>query len=349
MSRLPVAVLGATGMVGQRFIQLLADHPNFVVTAVTGSGRSAGRTYRDACRWVLDSAMPPAVADLPVLSEDAPLEPRLVFSALPSDAAARHEARLAALGHIVCSNASHHRMDADVPLLMPEVNPDHLALLHVQRRRRGWSGAIVTNPNCTSMPVTMVLKPLHDAFGLTRVLVVSMQALSGAGYPGVPSYDVIDNVIPYIGGEESKLSAEPMKMLGTLSEEAVVPADYRASAHCNRVPVLEGHTVAVSIELQRKATPAQVAAVLADWRALPQQLQLHSAPPQPVMVLAAEDRPQPRRDRMNGNGMATSVGRIRPCEVLDIKLTALSHNTIRGAAGASILNAELMLAQGWLD
>jgi aspartate-semialdehyde dehydrogenase len=349
MSRLPVAVLGATGMVGQRFIQLLADHPNFTVTALTGSGRSAGRSYREACRWVLDTTMPAAVADLPVLSEDAPLAPRLVFSALPSDAAARHEARLASLGHIVCSNASHHRMDADVPLLMPEVNPDHLGLLHRQRQLRGWSGAIVTNPNCTSMPVTMVLKPLHDAFGIAKVLVVSMQALSGAGYPGVPSYDVIDNVIPYIGGEESKLSAEPMKMLGTLTETGIVAAEYRASAHCNRVPVLEGHTVAVSIELQRKATPAQVAAALAEWRALPQQLGLHSAPAQPVMVLEGEDRPQPRRDRMNGNGMATSVGRIRPCDVLDIKLAALSHNTIRGAAGASILNAELMLAQGWLD
>ena len=348
MSRIPVAVLGATGMVGQRFIQLLAHHPNFVVAAVTGSGRSAGRSYGEACRWVLDTPMPADVVGLPVLSEDAALEPRLVFSALPSDAAARHEARLAATGHIVCSNASHHRMDADVPLLMPEVNPQHLGLLTTQRRLRGWSGAIVTNPNCTSMPVTMVLKPLLDAFGLSRVLVFSMQALSGAGYPGVPSYDMIDNVVPYIGGEEAKLSAEPMKMLGALRDEQIVAADYRASSHCNRVPVLEGHTVALSIELERKATPAEVADVLAQWRALPQQLALPSAPPQPVIVRREDDRPQPRRDRMNGNGMATTVGRIRPCEVLDIKLVALSHNTIRGAAGASILNAELMLAEGWL-
>jgi aspartate-semialdehyde dehydrogenase len=292
--------------------------------------------------------MPAAVADLTVLDADADVPAQLVFSALPSTVAGPIEQRLAAAGHIVCSNASNHRMEPDVPLVIPEVNPDHLALITVQRRRRGWSGAIVTNPNCTSTPATMVLKPLLDTFGVRRMLLVSMQALSGAGYPGVPSYDIVDNVIPFIGGEEPKLEVEPQKMLGQLRDETIVPASFTTSAHCNRVPVLEGHLVCLSIELERKASSDEIATVLSNFRGLPQELRLPTAPEQPIIVRNEPDRPQPRRDRDAGRGMATVVGRIRPCSLFDIKLIALSHNTIRGAAGASILNAELMHAQGWL-
>jgi aspartate-semialdehyde dehydrogenase len=341
-------VLGATGAVGQRFIQLLEGHPLFRVVALTGSERSAGKKYREVCRWVLDTPMPAAVADLTVLDADADVPAQLVFSALPSTVAGPIEQRLAAAGHIVCSNASNHRMEPDVPLVIPEVNPDHLALITVQRRRRGWSGAIVTNPNCTSTPATMVLKPLLDTFGVRRMLLVSMQALSGAGYPGVPSYDIVDNVIPFIGGEEPKLEVEPQKMLGQLRDETIVPASFTTSAHCNRVPVLEGHLVCLSIELERKASSDEIATVLSNFRGLPQELRLPTAPEQPIIVRNEPDRPQPRRDRDAGRGMATVVGRIRPCSLFDIKLIALSHNTIRGAAGASILNAELMHAQGWL-
>ncbi|WP_322511481.1 aspartate-semialdehyde dehydrogenase [Chloroflexus sp.] len=348
MATIPVAVLGATGAVGQRFIQLLEGHPLFEVVALTGSERSAGKKYREVCRWVLDTPMPAAVADLTVLDADADLPAQLVFSALPSNVAGPIEQRLAAAGHIVCSNASNHRMEPDVPLVIPEVNPDHLQLIPVQRRRRGWSGAIVTNPNCTSTPATMVLRPLLDTFGVRRMLLVSMQALSGAGYPGVPSYDIVDNVIPFIGGEEPKLEIEPQKMLGQLRDDTIVPASFTTSAHCNRVPVLEGHLVCLSIELEQKATPDEVATVLRQFRGLPQELRLPTAPEQPIIVRNEPDRPQPRRDRDAGRGMATVVGRIRPCSLFDIKLIALSHNTIRGAAGASILNAELMHAQGWL-
>ncbi|ACL23099.1 aspartate-semialdehyde dehydrogenase [Chloroflexus aggregans] len=348
MAAIPVAVLGATGAVGQRFIQLLDKHPLFQVVALTGSERSAGKKYREVCRWVLDTPMPPEVAHLTVLDAEADVPAQLVFSALPSNVAGPIEQRLAAAGHIVCSNASNHRMEPDVPLVIPEVNPDHLNLIAVQRRRRGWSGAIVTNPNCTSTPATMVLRPLLDTFGVRRMLLVSMQALSGAGYPGVPSYDIVDNVIPFIGGEEPKLEVEPQKMLGQLRDDTIVPASFTTSAHCNRVPVLEGHLVCLSIELERKASPEEVADVLRAFRGLPQELRLPTAPEQPIIVRDEPDRPQPRRDRDAGRGMATVVGRIRPCSLFGIKLIALSHNTIRGAAGASILNAELMHAQGWL-
>lgn len=348
MAAIPVAVLGATGAVGQRFIQLLDKHPLFQVVALAGSERSAGKKYREVCRWVLDTPMPPEVAHLTVLDAEADVPAKLVFSALPSNVAGPIEQRLAAAGHIVCSNASNHRMEPDVPLVIPEVNPDHLNLIAVQRRRRGWSGAIVTNPNCTSTPATMVLRPLLDTFGVRRMLLVSMQALSGAGYPGVPSYDIVDNVIPFIGGEEPKLEVEPQKMLGQLRDDTIVPASFTTSAHCNRVPVLEGHLVCLSIELERKASPEEVADVLRAFRGLPQELRLPTAPEQPIIVRDEPDRPQPRRDRDAGRGMATVVGRIRPCSLFDIKLIALSHNTIRGAAGASILNAELMHAQGWL-
>lgn len=346
--KLRVAVLGATGTVGQRFLQLLEGHPWFEVAALTGSERSAGKTYAEAARWVLDTPVPAAVRELPILPEDATLDTPLVFSALPSKTAGAIEARLAAAGHLVCTNASDHRMDPDVPLLIPEVNPEHLELLAVQRRRRGWSGAIVANPNCTATGPTMALRPLHDAFGVTKVLLMSMQALSGAGYPGVPSYDAIDNVIPYIGGEEPKVETEPQKMLGPLGDGQVIPAAFALSAHCNRVPVLEGHLECLSVAFERRPAAAEVAEVLRGFRALPQELGLPSAPPQPVIVRDEPDRPQTRRDRDAGRGMSTVVGRVRLCPILDIKFVCLSHNTIRGAAGGSLLNAELMYAQGML-
>lgn len=348
MSKLPVAVLGATGTVGQRFIQLLEGHPWFEVAALTGSERSAGRPYAEACRWVLDTPMPAAVRDLTVLAEDAALHTPLVFSALPSKTAGAIEQHYARAGHVVCSNASDHRMDPDVPLLIPEVNPDHLELIAVQRKRRGWPGAIITNPNCTATGPTMVLRPLHDAFGVTRLLLMSMQALSGAGYPGVPAYDAVDNVIPYIGGEEPKVEVEPQKMLGTLQDGAVVPAPFATSAHCNRVPVLEGHLECLSIGFSRRPGREDLIDALRSFRALPQELKLPSAPPQPVIVRDEPDRPQTRRDRDAGRGMSTVAGRIRECPILDYKLVVLSHNTIRGAAGGSLLNAELIYAQGLL-
>lgn len=348
MPRIPVAILGATGMVGQRFIQLLHAHPWFEIAALTGSDRTAGKSYGVAGGWRLDTPIPASVRDMPILPGDAALDTPLVFSALPSSVAEAHETRLAQAGHIVCSNASCHRMAADVPLLIPEVNPEHLDLIPIQRQQRGWSGAIITNPNCTSTPATMVFRPLLDAFGLKRTLIVSMQALSGAGYPGVASYDAIDNVIPYVGGEEPKVESEPQKMLGTLRDGQIVPAGFVTSAHCNRVPVLEGHLECISVELARTATPADVQAVLREWRALPQELHLPSAPPQPIIVRDEADRPQTRRDRDASNGMATVVGRIRECAILDYKLVALGHNTVRGAAGGSVLNAELLHARGYL-
>lgn len=348
MPKIKVAVLGATGTVGQRFVQLLQGHPWFEITALTGSERSAGRTYGETCRWVIDGEMPAALRAMPVLGSEDELDAHLVFSALPSNVAGPIEERLAAAGHVVCSNASNHRMAPDVPLLVPEVNPDHLGLIEVQRRRRGWRGAIVTNPNCTSTPITMAFRPLLDTFGISKALIVSMQALSGAGYPGVPSYDAMDNVVPYIGGEEPKVESEPQKMLGTLNGETVVPAGFTSSAHCNRVPVLEGHLECVSVALERKASVEDLIAALRGFQALPQELRLPSAPPQPIVVRDEPDRPQTRRDRDAGRGMATVVGRVRECAILDYKFVCLAHNTIRGAAGGSLLNAELMVAQGIL-
>jgi aspartate-semialdehyde dehydrogenase len=341
-----VAVLGATGTVGQRFIQLLDGHPWFEVAALVGSERSAGQTYGEASRWVLDTPMPPAVRAMTILSDDAELDTPLVFSALPSKTAGAIEQRLARAGHIVCSNASDHRDEPDVPLLIPEVNPEHLGLIATQRERRGWSGAIVTNPNCTATGPTMALRPLHEAFGVTKLLLVSMQALSGAGYPGVPSYDAMDNVIPYIGGEEPKVELEPQKMLGRLRDGQIEPAPFTSSAHCNRVPVLEGHLVCLSVAFARRPALDELAAALRGFRSLPQELGLPSAPAQPIIVRDEPDRPQIRRDRNAEDGMATTVGRIRPCPILDYKFVCLSHNTIRGAAGGSLLNAELMHAQG---
>ncbi|MGC8837659.1 MAG: aspartate-semialdehyde dehydrogenase [Anaerolineae bacterium] len=344
-----VGILGATGAVGQRLVQLLDGHPWFRVTALAGSERSAGRPYGEACRWLLSGDMPAWAREMPVQEAQPGLECQLVFSALPGGAAGPLEEAFAAAGYAVCSTASAHRADPDVPILVPEVNPEHLSLLRIQQARRGWAGFLVAKPNCSSTHLVTVLKPLWDAFGLRRVLVVTLQALSGAGYPGVPSLDVVDNIIPYIPGEEEKVEWEPRKILGRLADGEIVEADLPISAQCTRVPVLDGHTECVSVELARKASLDEVVAVLKGFRGLPQDLGLPSAPPQAILVRPEPDRPQPRLDRDAGAGMATTVGRVRPCPVLDYRLVLLGHNTVRGAAGGALLTAELLYAQGYLD
>jgi len=357
--KIPVAVLAATGLVGQRFVQLLDDHPWFKVVALTGSPRAVGQRYDEACHWVLPEAMPGWAAALPVQATDPEnLSVPLVFSALPSRVAREVEPGFARAGTMVCSNASAYRREPDVPLLMPEVNPDHLSLLAVQREQRGWSGGIVTNPNCTSAGMTVTLKALQDAFGVRRVFAVSLQALSGAGYPGVASLDILDNVIPYIEGEEEKVEWESRKMLGTLREGGVELAGFAVSAHANRVAVSDGHLVTLSVELENghrndshkndSASLERAAQVLREYTAPPASRDLPSAP-RPVILLRDEpDRPQPRLDRLAGGGMTTVVGRLRQDPLFDLKMVVLSHNTIRGAAGGSIYNAELLVEQGWL-
>ena len=350
MNRIPVAVLAATGSVGQRFVQLLDHHPWFEVVALTGSERGHGKTYGEVCRWLLAEEMPEWARTMPVLpSEAASLNgARLAFSALPADTARQVEPALAQAGICVCSNASAYRKEPDVPLLIPEVNPEHARLVEVQRKRRGWSGWITTNPNCTSTGMTIALKALQDAFGLKRVFAVSMQALSGAGYPGVASLDIADNVVPFIGGEEEKVEWEPRKMLGKLEGEEVHLAEIGISAHTNRVAVTDGHLVCLTVELAQRATPEQAAAVLAAFQAPPPVAELPSAARPVIQVREEENRPQPRLDRMTGNGMTTVVGRVRPDPLFDLRLVVLSHNTIRGAAGGSLLNAELMVRLGYV-
>ena len=345
MQKLDVAVLGATGAVGQRFIQLLENHPWFRVAEVIGSERTAGRTYGEAARWVLDGQPPESVAGKTVLGLDDTFSSPLIFSALPADAAKTREVELAAAGHVVCTNASVNRMVADVPLMLPEVNGDHARLVEVQRRNRGYStGAVVANSNCTAMPVVMALAPLRQ-FGVSKIHVVSQQAISGAGYPGVASLDIVDNVIPYVSNDEEKLETETLRMLGNLDGEEVVWLDAVIGATCTRGGVIDGHTVHVSVTLDAQPTLDEV---LAAWEAMPGLSHLPSAPKHPLQYMPQIDRPQPRRDRMAGNGMTTSIGRLRPCPLLGYKFVALSHNTIRGAAGGSILNAELLAVEGYL-
>lgn len=347
--RIPVSVLAATGSVGQRFVQLLDCHPWFEVVALTGSDRTVGQTYGEACRWLLPEPMPEWASKMkivPTTVEDC--AGAFAFSALPASAALEVEPLLAHAGIKVCSNASAYRAAPDVPILLPEVNPDHTRLIEAQRRQRGWErgGLIVTNSNCTSTGMTVALKALQDAFGLSVVFAVSMQALSGAGYPGVPSMDIIDNVIPYIGGEEDKVEYEPRKMLGQVEDGQITLADFAISAHTNRVAVSDGHTVCLSVELRERADLRRVEAALRDYQSPQVAADLPSAP-KPVIVLRGEaDRPQPRLDRMTGRGMATVVGRLRADPVFDVKLVVLSHNTVRGAAGGSIYNAELLVQQG---
>lgn len=352
--KIPVVILAATGLVGQRFVQLLDDHPWFKVVGLTGSPRAVGQRYCDACHWVLPEEMPGWAAALTVqATEPDSFSVPLVFSALPSGVAREVEPSFARAGNLVCSNASAYRREPDVPLLMPEVNPDHISLLAVQREQRGWSGGIVTNSNCTSAGMTVVLKALHDAFGIRRVFAVSLQALSGAGYPGVASLDILDNVIPYIEGEEEKVEWESRKMLGALREGGVELAGFAISAHTNRVAVSDGHLVTLSVELENRhwndsAGLESAAQVLREYTAPAPSRRLPSAPRPVILVRDEPDRPQPRLDRLAGGGMTTVVGRLRPDPLFHLKMVVLSHNTIRGAAGGSIYNAELIVEQGWL-
>ena len=344
MKKFPIAILGATGLVGQRLIQLLANHPWFEISALAASDNSVGKKYADAVNWHLPIAIPDAVRALVVKPCEPPMDAAIIFSALPSDVAGPIEDNFANAGYLVSSNASNHRMDADVPLVIPEVNPGHLDLVHAQRARR--KGAIICNQNCSTIHITLAFKPLDDAFGLKRVIVTTMQALSGAGYPGVASLDVLDNVIPFIGGEEKKLESEPLKILGKLENARVANANIRISAACNRVATQDGHLEAASVEFLTKPTLDQVRSAMIQFTSEPQALNLPTAPARPIVVRDEPDRPQPRLDRDEGRGMSSVVGRIRECNVLDYKFLVMGHNTIRGAAGGTLLNAELLIAKG---
>ena len=348
--RIPVAVLGATGSVGQRFVQLLDGHPWFEVVALTGSQLKSGLPYSQGCHWVLDEPMPMWAREM--ILQDSDLigsDVSIAFSAMPAKVAREIEPRLARAGIMVCSNASAFREEPDMPILLPEVNPDHCELIATQRHNRGWEGGIVTNPNCTSAGMTIVLKALEAVFGLKRVFVVSMQALSGAGYPGVASLDIIDNVIPFISGEEPKVEWEPRKMLGTLREGSIDLAEFVISAHTNRVAVRDGHIVCLSVELKHPSTVEQVQEALSAYQAPAVSRELPSAPQPVILVRDEPERPQPRLDRMTGQGMTTVVGRLRPDPLFDLKMVVLSHNTIRGAAGGSIYNAELLVQEGFIQ
>ncbi|HYR77052.1 MAG TPA: aspartate-semialdehyde dehydrogenase [Pyrinomonadaceae bacterium] len=344
-----VGILGATGVVGQRFIQLLESHPQFEVTSLAASDRSQGKTYAQACVWRLPGEMPESVKQIVVQPPAPPLDCDFVFSSLPGEVAKETEEDFAGAGCPVISNSSPHRMGADVPLLIPEVNAEHVALIDAQRTNRGYDrGFIVTNPNCSAIVIVMALAPLHAKFGVASCVVTTMQALSGAGYPGVASLDASDNVIPFIGGEEEKIEAETLKLLGRMSDGRIDDAKMLVSAQCNRVNVTDGHMAAIRVKLSERPSLDQVRAALASFTSAPQELKLHTAPARPIIVRDEVDRPQPRLDRDAGNGMSVSVGRIGPDNVLDFRFVALGHNTIRGAAGAAILNAELLVARGYL-
>ncbi len=340
--------MGATGAVGQRFVALLSNHPWFEVTRVAASERSAGKTYREACRWHLTSSMPEGVASLIVTDLSVSDDIDLAFSALTADVAGDVEVTWARAGVPVFSNARNHRMDPDVPLVIPEVNPDHLGLIASQGEARGFpaSGFLVTNANCSATFLAMALAPLHRTFGVDMVSVVTMQAISGAGYPGLSELDISGNVIPFISGEEEKLESETQKILGAQRNGAIDPADLRVSAQVNRVPVTDGHLESVSVKLRNTATLDAVREALQSFSGAPQSEGLPSAPTRPIVVLDEPDRPQPKLDVDRENGMATFVGGLRPCNVLDYKMTVLGHNTLRGAAGGSVLNAELVVARG---
>jgi aspartate-semialdehyde dehydrogenase len=346
MTRIPVAILGATGAVGQRFVQLLDGHPWFEIAALAASERSTGRRYADVCRWVIPGDPPPSVGEMVVSPLEPTLPTRLVFSALPSAIAREIEPDFAQAGYIVCSNASAFRYEQDVPLIIPEVNDDHLALIARQKAERGWSGYIVTSPNCTTTGIVMPLKPLHARFGLRQVSAVTMQAISGAGYPGVASLDITDNVVPYIDGEEEKIERESRLLLGRMVAGQRVEADLAVSAQANRVPVMDGHTACLSLGFATQPTVEEAVGALANFKGSEAVRELPSAPEHPIIVRQEADRPQPRRDRDAAGGMAVTVGRVRECPLLDLRLISVSHNTLRGAASGSILNAELLVASG---
>ena len=343
-------VLGATGIVGQRLVQLLAGHPWFELTEVAASERSSGKKYAEAVNWHLHEPIPDAAANLLVKGLEPSLHCDLVFSALDSSVAGSAEEEFARAGYPVVSNSKNHRMSPDVPLLIPEVNAAHLDAIPHQQKNRGYgTGFIVTNPNCSTAGLVLVLKPLADAFGLEKIFVVTLQAVSGAGYPGVPSLDILGNVVPFISGEDEKLETEPQKLLGKWESSRFVEAGLGISAHCNRVPVENGHLESVSMSLKKIATLGEVREVLRDFTVSDELAGLPTAVKNPVVVLDEENRPQPRRDVNAGNGMAAAVGRIRECPLLDVKLTLLSHNLLRGAAGAALLNAELLAARGFIS
>jgi len=344
-----VGILGATGVVGQRFIQLLENHPQFEVAALAASDRSQGKAYAEACVWRLPGEMPERVKRIVVQPPAPPLDCDFVFSSLPGEVAKDAEESFAKAGYPVISNSSSHRMDADVPLLIPEVNHEHIALIDAQRTAHGYDrGFIVTNPNCSAIVIVLALAPLQARYGVTSCVVTTMQALSGAGYPGVASLDAADNVVPFIGGEEEKIEAETLKLLGQLGNGRIEDAEMLVSAQCNRVNVSDGHTASVRVKLSQPASLDQVRDALGSFTSLPQELKLHSAPARPIIVRDEIDRPQPRLDRDAGNGMSITIGRIARDNVLDYRFVALGHNTIRGAAGAAILNAELLLARGYI-
>jgi aspartate-semialdehyde dehydrogenase len=343
-----VGILGATGMVGQRFLQLLENHPQFEVTAVAASDRSQGKKYGDACTWRLTGEIPTAARAMTVQAPTPPLDCDLVFSSLPGDIARETEGAFAAAGYPVISNSSAFRMDEDVPLLIPEVNPEHLGLLQRQRKRYSSGGYIVTNPNCSTIMIALALAPLHAAFGVEAAVATTLQALSGAGYPGVASLDILDNVLPYISSEEEKIEEETVKILGRLRSDQIEHASMKVSAQCHRVNVSDGHMAAVRVKLKKEATVEGLHDAFTSFRSLPQELGLYSAPPTPIVVRKEVDRPQPKFDRDAGEGMTVTIGRLLPDAVLDYRFVALSHNTIRGAAGAAILNAELLIARGIL-
>jgi aspartate-semialdehyde dehydrogenase len=347
--RIAVGVLAATGSVGQRFVQLLADHPWFEVVAVTGSERTAGRPYGEGVNWVIPGDPPPSVADLIVQDTEPGLDVPVLFSALPTKQAKEMEPVFAEAGYAVITNASAYRMPEDIPLLIPEINPDHTQIIAAQQAKRNWSGFIVASPNCSTTSAVLPMKVFQDAFGLEAAIMTTMQAISGAGYPGVSSLAILDNVIPYIGGEDEKLEAEPKKLLGSVENGAIQMADIRLSAQANRVPVIDGHLASVSVKLSRSASPAEAIEVLENWQPPAICAQLPTSPERPLIYRHENDRPQPKLDRDSEDGLAWTVGKVRDCDVLDLRYLSITHNTLRGAASGSILNAELLVIQGCIQ
>ncbi len=347
--KIDVGVLGATGMVGQRFVSLLADHPWFEPRFLTASSRSAGKPYVDAVNWFLDEEIPESVREVDVRETKADFPADLVFSALPSSVASHVEPEFANEGYIVASNASSYRMDSGIPLRIPEVNPNHLDLINSQKRSKKHGGAIITNPNCSTIILAMSIAPLYKRYGIKEIKVATLQAVSGAGYSGVPSMAIIDNVIPYISGEEEKMENETLKILGQIVGSEVDQAEIEISAQCNRVPVIDGHTENVWVKLENNSTINEIKEVMENFRGEPQKLELPSAPKKPIHVLDERDRPQPRIDRGRNKGMSISIGRLKKGKSDgELTFTVLGHNTLRGAAGASILNAELLVEKGYM-
>ncbi|HID52502.1 MAG TPA: aspartate-semialdehyde dehydrogenase [Anaerolineae bacterium] len=346
--KIPVGILAATGTVGQRFVELLADHPWFEITVVTGSERTVGRPYGEGVNWKLLGDPPEKAANLIVQPTEPNLDVKILFSALPTPQAKELEPQFAQAGYAVLTNASPYRMDPYVPLLIPEVNPDHTGIIPVQQEKYGWEGYIVANANCSTTSIVLPMKILHEAYGVETAVVVTLQAISGAGYPGVPSMDILGNVIPHIGGEDAKLEREPRKLCGTLAAGEIQMADFVVSAQANRVPVFDGHLASISLKLRQSAGPEEVIELFQNWQPPEICRQLPSIP-DPVLIYRPEpDRPQPRLDTDSGSGLAWTLGKVRSCPVNDVRFLALAHNTLRGAASGSILNAELLLQQGLL-